>query len=1631
MIAPADLAERLPNLIDELRETGYPIGIEQYVAAQDILLALAGTGALSDDPSRYRSLLGPIFCTSAQEQDDFRTRFDRWIARGMMPPRRNANEWLSSELNKVERGARVWRWALAAGSIAALILVGFFLSWPRLSNSPAAPADTKTAMVAPALNETQSETAANPPVGPSPSVAGRVEPIEVVGPAAGNVKPMPVEIVGSSDPVSSQAEMGTPDASEQPSPGPVPQRGSGRRAVLLTTLSLLMAGALGWKLWWVYRARLFLSQQTTSEHPDLARVSVKGAGGELFRDFGLARMAQRLRHRRPVASGRIDVRATVRSTVRNAGWLTPVTGSSLLIPEYLVLVDRTSHHDHQAQFFDELIDRLEHDGVIIDRYEFNNDPRICHRAEAVADVETIRSLAARHPEHRLLIISKGAGLINPLTGEAAAWVDQFSRWPERFLLTPEAIDHWDDRELVLARQGFLVLPATEDGLLVVAEPGCPEEAEPARPSRFSAPFPELLLERPRRWLEQHAPAQDLLDEMLRELRAYLDKDGYEWLAACAVYPALHWELTLHLGYSLTTAQGRRLLEPKRLASLARLPWFRHGSMPDWLRSALIRSLPRDQERAIRAVLQALLLTASEGEAGDLVLEIARRRRNILAPLAKQVFRSLRRRAADDSPMRDYVFASYMLGRRPSHLALELPRALARAFRNLGRQSVMLRPSLILPPRVRAVMQAAFGAIGRALWDFPKARAQESLKVVRRLIKARPEAPSKRWVPLGAVSLAAALLTVFLVDKSGLVHPVVPDDPGLTDGPEPTKTKPIWRLAVTPGKYDDVSKLLQSLGEGYEYETIEAAKLIDSAENSRFDAIFLTCTTLGRTDLTTRVSQVARAMRDYVFRGGTLYASDLQFDTLKAAFPDKIDPTADALGLKQSVRAKVVDDELRDVLSVGEVPLKFKQDGWRPAAFGGPDVKVYLRAAIKTTAGVTNEEAPLLVRFPYGKGAVLFTSFHHEDDNQEIVTEMLHYLVLSTVMAGVESRANKEMVRGGFSPKARRLLSATEGRPSVKAKYQHARVGTLKFLLAFEDRGGLLKLEVVSPTGERQYVQGESTLTIEVPDAAAGPWECIATAEKLPYPKFPFALSVGEPEDAAPAPVPATRLAAGKVEFKVVMTGAGARSRSGPPRLGVTALKYDDMGKLLDKLGEGFRYKPVSDDDLTTPSSLENIDILFLTCGLAPKEWFRSTSGIAGPREGTSTGTLRTDIAEKIGQTLRRFVTRGGTLYASDFRYGLVAIAFADRRPRIGPNLAVLPELDAAELEWIRATAPAANVGTVADTLRKAGLGKAVQDNFNLYVAFLESSSLFDGGFSGAGDNNTVRMVREELQGINPPADETDVAAIARTIEDWEKRIQNAIKRRSTKNVQKTRADSEHWFRRVRGLRSQIFSAGTGRAPQTVIAEIVDPGLRDVLGESSIPLNFTSSGWIPARFSGDDVTAFMRGEFTQTYGEKVNAPLLVKFPVGLGTVIFTSFHNEAQNTGLEEKLLRYLVFAAVNAREESAVDQVMLSGGFSPAKRSVESHSSGDATVTRKYLSTKPGRLRFALTFAGDGARLRLKLVAPNGEEWSQETDKTLVVEAAGADAGEWLYTVTALKVPFESFPFGVSVGEVSAAPTAR
>ena len=132
-----------------------------------------------------------------------------------------------------------------------------------------------------------------------------------------------------------------------------------------------------------------------------------------------------------------------------------------------------------------------------------------------------------------------------------------------------------------------------------------------------------------------------------------------------------------------------------------------------------------------------------------------------------------------------------------------------------------------------------------------------------------------------------------------------------------------------------------------------------------------------------------------------------------------------------------------------------------------------------------------------------------------------------------------------------------------------------------------------------------------------------------------------------------------------------------------------------------------------------------------------------------------------------------------------------------------------------------------------------------------------------------------------------------------------------------------------------------------------------------------------------MAVYLRGKFRTTAGTEVDAPLLVKFSAGKGSVLFTSFHNEKQNSTLEAKLLKHLVFSTVAARMQTKITQSMVSGGFSLQKSTLPRRSPGDPSVSHTYEHSQSGGLVFTLGFEPGGAKLRFEVVSPSGQRIRQ------------------------------------------------
>ena len=625
----------LLDLIDDLRAAGYNLDLTHYMAAQDLLLALAARGETLDQPQRLKGVLGPLLCSSPAEQAEFSHHFDRWAARLPRPadpiPVAMPTGALEAELVAIDRQVR-WGRRLLMGIYILLLSSLLQTTHPPMPGMA---------------------TIANVPFNP-------VAPTAVADNTS--VTPLPEQIGPVTQPPSMFERM---------------MRGLWRWQTLAAILLLLMPW-LAWRLWWFYQAHLFLVRHATTQTPALEQIVVQSSATTLIAPLALFRLAQGLRRRVEIPSYELDIEGALNATIQQAGWFTPVYGRRRVVPEYLILVDRAHYQDHQARLVEELVQRLRAYEVLITLYAFDGDPRICFPLVGKGTPLTLRDLTTRHPDQRLILFADAQSLFSPFTGDLEPWVAQLARWPERALLTPEVAAHWGYHEQELAEH-FSVLPATPAGLAQLVQSFTQPALFMAADDMPQARLPDALRTRPLRWLERQPPEPAVMETLLAELRTYLDEAAFTWLCACAVYPTIDWNLTLYLGHALQTDEQAAYLEPNRLLALSRLPWLRYGYMPDWLRGQLLKSLPRPQERDIRFALQVLLVSAVQGTLVGFPLEIARKNRRGIRALAKPVLRLLLRKADEESPLHNYVFLHFMTGRKSPALALQVPLSLFNLF----------------------------------------------------------------------------------------------------------------------------------------------------------------------------------------------------------------------------------------------------------------------------------------------------------------------------------------------------------------------------------------------------------------------------------------------------------------------------------------------------------------------------------------------------------------------------------------------------------------------------------------------------------------------------------------------------------------------------------------------------------------------------------------------------------------------------------------------------------------------------------------------------------------------------------------------------------------------------------------
>lgn len=243
--------------------------------------------------------------------------------------------------------------------------------------------------------------------------------------------------------------------------------------------------------------------------------------------------------------------------------------------EYLIIVEQNAVRNHLAAFVQNIYTIMLANNVDVMLYTYQTDPRVLYAANGQSETTTLRQLAGLHHDAVLLYFGGNELWQNTENLQLYNWTDTFKQWERRYWFPSKSPEQWDLYEKVGSMVFPQILPTSFVGLQTLSQ----HLAFSDNDQQVSLGF----------W-EQH------LDYNLTEVNTRLPLDTIAlffspqmrtWIAACAVYPEINWDLTLELGRFLST-EHNNLCHAEAIRQLLRLDWFRKGHMPPELRYALLQ-----------------------------------------------------------------------------------------------------------------------------------------------------------------------------------------------------------------------------------------------------------------------------------------------------------------------------------------------------------------------------------------------------------------------------------------------------------------------------------------------------------------------------------------------------------------------------------------------------------------------------------------------------------------------------------------------------------------------------------------------------------------------------------------------------------------------------------------------------------------------------------------------------------------------------------------------------------------------------------------------------------------------------------------------------------------------------------
>jgi len=622
----------LPLLLHTLRNAGWPIGTDTLLNVKQLLLRLQAMAQLPTTPAQLSAYLQPLLCSRSEQQQEFASLYHGWcnqwygqpIAEGADFPQTNPLEEnttppVSEQIVIKKSGSsplfdftdvqkQHWSRGIAATLLSVFILlVGVYLGEPT-SETINPSSHTRDRQSAPqfSYDEKQQNDALNIPI-----------------------QPVPLRRDLQTLSLNSQAE---------------------QQLALYQQLFRWLPTAMIAAIFVIYylRRRYYLNKHKADKNSPLQYLA---ATRHRLQPFAWLNLSGALAKGREVPTRRYHIPKTVQASLRQGGLFKPIFAMKKRKVTLLVLVDRRHRDDMQSDLASLLVTQLRAEGLQVEDYEFNRDPRFLVSRERVSRewvsreqntsgkrqrLLPLQRVLNWHRESHVVLVGDGHALFHPFKGELFTWSKQaFGAMRHKMLLTTTH-QPWGSAEVALSRQlGFHIAPFSSEGMQVLSKFMLKQRAQLAaslepthsgvnqsglwflQGANHAFYLPPLIRVNYDQWLSSAPPSDYDFEQLLQELLFYYRRDGVELIAACALYPEVLPKLTHILNTQLFVNETARKKE-QRLLRLNPLPWFRFGYLPDYLRKDLINWLPEARLKQVvnsfEAIFKQLSPTANPNAA---------------------------------------------------------------------------------------------------------------------------------------------------------------------------------------------------------------------------------------------------------------------------------------------------------------------------------------------------------------------------------------------------------------------------------------------------------------------------------------------------------------------------------------------------------------------------------------------------------------------------------------------------------------------------------------------------------------------------------------------------------------------------------------------------------------------------------------------------------------------------------------------------------------------------------------------------------------------------------------------------------------------------------------------------------